>query len=147
LFREGEREWTLRDITNPEETFEYDVTNSDRDAAIDNLISQLSGDDERFPDGRLYIQPPGRPRRTIDVASSMDFLDWLAVIGLALIVAGAIMVTAGAATPGIVAAGGYFIAAGSAVAAGAAIIDTVQAYERGRLTATRLALNALQVIA
>lgn len=147
LFREGEREWTLRDITNPEDTFEYDVSNSDRDAAIDNLIGQLAVDDERFPEGRLYIQPPGKPRRTFDVVSSMDFLDWLVVIGLALIVAGAIMVTAGTATPGIVAAGGYFIAAGSAVTAGAAIVDTVQAYERGRLTATRLALNALQLVA
>lgn len=147
LFREGEREWTLRDISNPEETSEYDISTADRHAAIDDLIRQLSEDEERLPDGRLYIQPPGRPRRTIDVASDMDFLDWLVVIGIALAVTGAIVMTAGAATPAVAAAGGYMVAAGSALTAGAAIVDTVQVYERGRLTATRFALNALQLVA
>ncbi len=148
LFREGTQEWTLRDISNPEETSEYDVTTTDRNAAIDDLIRQLSEDDERLPEGRLYIQPPGRPRRAINVVSSMDFLDWLTIIGVALVVTGAIVMTAGAAAPGAVAAaGGYMVAAGSALTAAAAIVDTVQVYERGRLTGTRLALNALQLVA
>jgi len=147
LFREGEREWTLRDISNPEETSEYDITTTDRNAAIDDLIRQLSEDDERLPEGRLFIQPPGRPRRTINVVSSMDFLDWLTVIGIALAVTGAIVMTAGAAAPAVAAAGGYMVAAGSVLTAGAAIVDTVQVYERGRLTGTRLALNALQLVA
>ncbi|MGE3308991.1 MAG: DUF4157 domain-containing protein [Limisphaerales bacterium] len=147
LFREGTQEWTLRDISNPEETSEYDVTTADRDAAINDLIRQLSVDDERLPEGRLYIQPPGQSRRAINVVSSMDFLDWLTVFGIGLVVAGAIVMTAGAATPVVAAAGGYMVAAGSALTAAAAIVDTVQVYERGRLTGTRLALNALQLVA
>ncbi|GAA0460650.1 hypothetical protein Ade02nite_14980 [Paractinoplanes deccanensis] len=147
LFSEGGTNWTLRDITNPEETFEYDTTNADRDAAVDNLLKQLADDEEHWPNGRLHVQPPGRPRQSFDTDSDMDFTDWVALFALALTAAGLILVTAGAATPGVVAAGGYLLTASAVVGAATAVVDTVDAYERGRLTAKRLALNALQIVA
>jgi hypothetical protein len=147
LFSEGGRDWTLRDVSNPKETFEYDTDDDDRDAALDRLLGQLANDEERFPTGRLYVQPPGRERRDYAVESDMDPLDWLGVAALILAAAGIIMVTAGAATPGVVAAGGALLTTSAVVGAGVAIADTVDAYERGRLTGKRLALNALQVVA
>src|SRR4029453_9954494 len=104
-------------------------------------------DDDPRPDGRLYIQPPGRTRQAYDITSHMDFLDWLKVAGVVLGALGLIMVTPGAAAPGVVAAGGAFLTAGAAVGATAAVVDTVQAHNKGRLTGTRLALNAREVVA
>ncbi|MBK5221615.1 MAG: DUF4157 domain-containing protein [Acidimicrobiia bacterium] len=147
LFSEGGRDWTLRDVSNPEESFEYDTDNDDRDAALDNLLRQLTEDEERFPTGRLHVQPPGRDAVAFAIESDMDPLDWIAIAALILAAAGIIMVTAGAATPGVVAAGGYLLTASAVAGGGMAIADTVDAYERGRLTGKRLAINALQLVA
>lgn len=147
IFSEGGDDWTLRDVSNPKEAFEYDTSGPDRAAALDNLLQQLAHDEERFLTGRLHVMRPERGAKAYAVEGDMDIEDWFAVAALILAAAGIIMVTAGTATPAVVAAGGYLLTTSAVVGAGLAIADTIDAYERGRLTEKRLALNALQVVA
>ena len=139
--------WVLRDVSNPEETFEYDTTSDSRDAALDDLLKQLAEDEERFPNGRLHVQPPGRAAQSFVTDSDMDPLDWLGVAALVLAAAGLIAVSAGTATPAVAAFGGYLLTVSAVTGAAIAVADTVDAYERGRLTGKRLALNAFQFVA
>ncbi len=139
--------WVLRDISNPEKTFEYKETNARRDAALDILLKKLAKDQERFPNGRLHVQPPGRVAQVFVIEGEMTYLDWLGVAALVLAAAGLIAVTAGTATPAVAAFGGHLLTVSAATGAAIAVADTVDAYERGQLTPNRLALNAFQFVA
>ena len=142
VWREGD-EWWLRDLTNPEKTFDCHMESSAEEPPHE-LFMQLD-DKKQFAKGVIRYQTPGPNGQSNQVIchARKKWYEWVADIGLALAAIGLALVTFGAGTVAVI--GSYILAASaiaSIVAAGGEMHD---AYEHGYLDGAMIVMNVLQI--
>jgi hypothetical protein len=97
-YNETEKEWVLKDITNPTQIKSNVKSGTKETYPHRELFAQLDSN-LRFPEGILFYETPDRIRNTVYTHNRATLSDWLARIGM---VTGAFMLAAftmGAAVP------------------------------------------------
>ncbi len=134
-------EWILRDLTNPERTFEDNVDASPGETEPPHALFQELDTKLHFPKGSIAYQIPGGRSATVETTESMSFADWCQWIGLGLAAAGIILATAGAGAVAV-----PMLVAGSLVTAAGATADMIERADHGALDATTALLDVATIV-
>ena len=144
-------EWVLVDLTSPKrKTNKVDISLSDR-VLIEHghepeppteLFGELNSS-LRFPKGVLYWETPSGRRWSLKTTEPWTLSTFLMAIGIGLTALGLILLTGGAATPGVVAAFGASAAAGI----GSTLAGMSEKAEHGMLTDKDIGLGLLAIAA
>jgi adenine/guanine phosphoribosyltransferase-like PRPP-binding protein len=147
-WRDGDK-WWLRDVTNPNKTYDYSADAKPDDAAIPIKLFGELDDIDHFPAGYVYWAVPQSAGGLAGQTRVRDQLTWkqaFTYLGLGLAVIGVTLATAGAETPVAVYAV-YAFTASSAAAAIAAGIDLAEHVKQHNLDGTTAVLDLVQILA
>ncbi|MEL6179798.1 MAG: hypothetical protein AAFS10_12640, partial [Myxococcota bacterium] len=144
IWREGNR-WKLKDLTNPENTFEDDVPATDDQTEPPHALFEELNTKIHFPKGIIRYQIPDGRGGTVITEERTTLAEWLTYIGLGLAAVGLGLVTFGTGTVAV--GGAWVLAASGVVGAGAGVADLVERGDHGNLNTTTVALNLLQIVA
>ena len=137
-------EWHLKDLTNPDNTFEDTIASSNTREPPAELFKELDYK-SHFPKGIIRYETPNGTGGMLRTTERKTLSDWLTYIGLGVAAIGLGLATFGTGT---VAVAGAWVLAGAGVinaaAAGASLYEKAQ---HGNLTAASAALDIAQIVA
>ena len=137
-------EWHLKDLTNPDNTFEDTKASSNTTEPPKELFQELDYK-SHFPKGIIRYETPSGKGDLIRTTERRTLSDWLTYIGLGVAAIGLGLATFGTGT---VAVAGAWVLAGAGVinaaAAGASLYEKAQ---HGNLTAESAVLDIVQIVA
>lgn len=137
--------WHLKDITNPEKTYDYTVSAADNEQEVPlRLLSKLN-DPDHFPVGVIHYDIPSKYAGEIKTTDHLTWKKFFTYLGLGLAAVGLTLSTFGTGTVAVV---GAWVLAGSAIAsATSATIDLVEHSQQGNLDATTAVIDIAQIVA
>ncbi len=142
---EQDGEWILKDLTNPNRTFEDNVSKSSGQTEPPHSLFQELDTKLHFPKGLISYQLPNGGRMSeVTTTESMTWVDWLTYIGLGLAAVGLGLVTFGTGTVAVL--GTVALAAGSVASATAAAGDMYQRADHGALDGTTAILDIATIV-
>jgi hypothetical protein len=137
-------DWHLKDLTNPDNTFEDNHSGGTKDEPPPELFAELDYK-AHFPKGIIRYETPGGRGGIVRTTERKTLADWLTYIGLGVAAIGLGLATLGTGT---VAVAGVWVLAGAGVinatAAAASLYDKA---DHGHLTAGTAALDIAQIVA
>lgn len=139
--------WYLKNITNPNRTYEVSATAKPGDTGPPRALLQELNDPDRLPAGLIFYDIPGQIAGQVRTTDGLTWAKAFSYLGLALAAIGLTLITAGGATPGIVVAGSWVLAGSAVAGAISAGIDLADKVKHGDLTATAAVLDIAQIVA
>jgi hypothetical protein len=136
--------WHLKDITNPEKTYDYTVSaGANEQEPPLRLLGELN-DPDHFPVGVIHYDIPGKYAGEIRTTDHLTWKKFFTYLGLGLAAVGLTLSTFGTGT---VAVAGAWVLAGSALAgATSATIDLIERGQQGNLDATTAIIDIAQIV-
>jgi len=136
--------WNLRDLTNPESTYDFDVEDA---AAVDPPVSLFAelDDIDHFPAGVVHYEVPDKFGGQVRVRDHMTWKKFFTWLGLGLAAVGLTLATFGTGTVAV--AGAWVLAASGLAAATSAGIDLADKASHNALTATTVVIDVAQIVA
>jgi hypothetical protein len=137
-------EWHLKDLTNPDNTFEDTIASSDTREPPRALFKELNYK-SHFPKGIIRYETPSGKGDLIRTTERKTLSDWLTYIGLGVAAIGLGLATFGTGTVAV--AGAWVLAGAGVINAAAAGASLYEKAKHGHLTAGSAALDILQIVA
>lgn len=137
--------WHLKDITNPEKTYDYTVSSvaNEQEPPL-KLIDELN-DPDHFPVGVIHYDIPNKYGGQIRTTDYLTWKKFFTYLSLAAAAVGLTLATFGTGTVAVV---GAWVLAGSALAgATSATIDLIERGQQGNLDATTAIIDIAQIVA
>ncbi|MEO6897940.1 MAG: DUF4157 domain-containing protein [Caldimonas sp.] len=139
-------EWHLKDVTNPDNTFEDTVDYVPGQVEPPQELFEKLDYKKHFVKGIIYFQIPGGRGGRVATTERMTWADYLAWASTAVAAAALIAVTAGAGTP-VAVAGAWAFAASGVLGAASATMDLIESSAHGHLDAETVVLDVAQIVA